>query len=136
MTTVFAFIELLLLYEAFFGGFFATAILALHTSHRYTIRYLALYISCGMPTRYPRTNGKHYKWRPTLLAIKKTQITLLTDIAWGIMMTKPQICVTIEKEYKEWLEKKVKNKVYGSNSHAIEVLIRNEMKKEGLIKDE
>lgn len=51
-------------------------------------------------------------------------------------MPKPTICVTVEKEYKEWLEKKVKNKVYGSNSHAIEVLIRNEMKKEGLIKDE
>jgi Fe-S oxidoreductase len=51
-------------------------------------------------------------------------------------MTKPSICATIEKEYKEWLRKKVRNKDYGSISHGIEVLIRNEMKKEGLVKDE
>ena len=51
-------------------------------------------------------------------------------------MTKPQICVTLPKEYKEWLDKKVKNEVFGSYSHGIAVLIRNELKKEGLITDE
>jgi Arc/MetJ-type ribon-helix-helix transcriptional regulator len=55
---------------------------------------------------------------------------------WCSTVAKPQICVTLEKEYREWLEKKVRNKVYGSLSHAVTVLIRNEMKKEGLIKDE
>jgi len=51
-------------------------------------------------------------------------------------MAKDQICVTLPKEYKEWLEKKVRNEAYGSISHGICFLIRNEMKKEGLIKDE
>jgi hypothetical protein len=30
----------------------------------------------------------------------------------------------------------VKNRIYDTNSHAVEVLIRNEMKKEGLVTDE
>jgi Arc/MetJ-type ribon-helix-helix transcriptional regulator len=51
-------------------------------------------------------------------------------------MTKDHITVSLPPDYIEWLEKKVRNKVYGSNSHGIAVLIRNEMKKEGLIKDE
>ena len=51
-------------------------------------------------------------------------------------MTKGHITVSLPPEYIEWLEKKVRNQVYGSTSHGVAVLIRNEMKKEGLIKDE
>jgi Arc/MetJ-type ribon-helix-helix transcriptional regulator len=51
-------------------------------------------------------------------------------------MTKPHICITLEKEYLDWLEKKVRNKVFASSSHGVEFLIRKEMKNEGLVKDE
>lgn len=48
---------------------------------------------------------------------------------------KDQICVTLPKEYKEWLEKKVKAHDYGSISHGITQLIRDEMKREGSRKE-
>jgi len=51
-------------------------------------------------------------------------------------MTKDHITVSLPTEYVEWLQKKVKNQDYGSISHGITVLVRNEMKKEGLPKDE
>ncbi len=51
-------------------------------------------------------------------------------------MTKEHITVCLPPEYKEWLEKKVRKQDYGSISHGVAVLIRNEMKKEGLLKDE
>jgi Arc/MetJ-type ribon-helix-helix transcriptional regulator len=55
---------------------------------------------------------------------------------WGVIMAKPHISITLPAEYKAWLEKKVRKQDYGSVSHGITVLIRNEMKKEGIIKDE
>jgi Arc/MetJ-type ribon-helix-helix transcriptional regulator len=49
-------------------------------------------------------------------------------------MTKPSICVTLPKEYKEWLEKKVKKQDYGSISHGITQLIRDQISREGSAK--
>jgi Arc/MetJ-type ribon-helix-helix transcriptional regulator len=51
-------------------------------------------------------------------------------------MTKGRISLSLPPEDIEWLEKKVRNQDYGSISHGVAVCIRNEMKREGLIKDE
>jgi Arc/MetJ-type ribon-helix-helix transcriptional regulator len=51
-------------------------------------------------------------------------------------MTKEHITVSLPPEYIVWLEKKVRNQDYGSISHGVAVLIRDEMKKEGVVKDE
>jgi Arc/MetJ-type ribon-helix-helix transcriptional regulator len=49
---------------------------------------------------------------------------------------KPQFTIRLPKECADWLEKKVRTRVFANPSHGVEVCIRNEMKKEGLIKDE
>jgi len=51
-------------------------------------------------------------------------------------LVKEQFTIRLPKGCAEWLGKKVKSRVYATSSHAIEVLILNEMRKEGIIKDE
>lgn len=45
-------------------------------------------------------------------------------------MVRERISVTLPKECVEWLDKKVKERIYASRSHAIEVLILEAMKGE------
>jgi Arc/MetJ-type ribon-helix-helix transcriptional regulator len=42
------------------------------------------------------------------------------------------ISVTLPKETVEWLDKKVENRTYANRSHAVEVLILEVKKKEGV----
>ena len=41
---------------------------------------------------------------------------------------KERICITIDKELLEILDKKIKDKVFANRSHAVEYLIKNESK--------
>lgn len=47
-----------------------------------------------------------------------------------------QFTLTLPKRCVEWLDKKVKSRVYATRNHGIELLILGEMKKEGLVRDE
>lgn len=47
-----------------------------------------------------------------------------------------QFTVTLPKACVEWLDKKVKSRVYATRNHVVELLILSEMKKEGLAKDD
>jgi Arc/MetJ-type ribon-helix-helix transcriptional regulator len=51
-------------------------------------------------------------------------------------MAKKQYTVRLPKECEDWLEKKIRNRTYKDATHGIEVCIREQMKKEGLVKDE
>ena len=51
-------------------------------------------------------------------------------------MPKRQYTIRLPKECEEWLEKKIRNRIYSNATHGIEVCIREQMKKEGLIQDE
>jgi len=51
-------------------------------------------------------------------------------------MVKKQYSVRLPRECEEWLEKKIKIRVYNNATHGIEVCIREQMKKEGIIHDE
>lgn len=46
------------------------------------------------------------------------------------MMRKKPITITLPPEYVKWLEKKVQSHDYGSVSHGITLLIRNEINRE------
>jgi len=48
-------------------------------------------------------------------------------------MAKVRIAITLPKELVEWIDEKVKERIYASRSHCIEVLIREKMKAEGKI---
>jgi Arc/MetJ-type ribon-helix-helix transcriptional regulator len=51
-------------------------------------------------------------------------------------MAKKAISITLPIEYYKWLEKKVQSHDYGSISHGITLLIRNEINREGAHKNE
>lgn len=51
-------------------------------------------------------------------------------------MGKRQYTIRIPEECAKWLDGKVKNRIYANPTHGIEVCIREQMRKEGLIKDE
>jgi Arc/MetJ-type ribon-helix-helix transcriptional regulator len=51
-------------------------------------------------------------------------------------VVRKQISITLPENCLKWLNKKVESRLYDTNAHAIEVLILNEMKREGLVKDE
>jgi Arc/MetJ-type ribon-helix-helix transcriptional regulator len=46
-----------------------------------------------------------------------------------IEMTRQAISITLPKECINWVDEKVSARIYASRSHAIEVLILNEMQK-------
>jgi len=45
-------------------------------------------------------------------------------------MVRERVSITLPKECIEWIDSKVKTRTYHNRSHAIEVLICNEMNKE------
>jgi len=45
-------------------------------------------------------------------------------------MGRKRISITLPKECVEWLDEKVKKRIYASRSHAIEVIILEAMKRE------
>ena len=47
-----------------------------------------------------------------------------------IGMPKERVSITMRKDFVEWLDRKVKDLVYASRSHAIESLILEAIKKE------
>lgn len=47
-----------------------------------------------------------------------------------------QFTATLPKRCVEWLDRKVKSRVYATRNHGIELLILGEMKEEGLVADE
>jgi hypothetical protein len=47
-----------------------------------------------------------------------------------------QFTVTLPRQSVEWLDKKVKSRVYATRNHGIELLILGQMKNEGSVKDE
>jgi hypothetical protein len=47
-----------------------------------------------------------------------------------------QFTVTLPRQSAEWLDKKVKSRVYATRNHGIELLILGEMKNEGAVKNE
>jgi hypothetical protein len=47
-----------------------------------------------------------------------------------------QFTVTLPRPCVEWLDKKVSSRLYGTRNHGIEVCVLEQMKREGLIKDE
>ena len=47
-----------------------------------------------------------------------------------------QFTVTLPRPCVEWLDKKVSSRLYGARNHGIEVCVLEQMKREGLIKDE
>ena len=51
-------------------------------------------------------------------------------------MAKKQYTIRLPKECENWLEKKIRNRIYNNPTHGIEVCIREQMKKEGIVKDE
>ncbi|MHC3128664.1 MAG: hypothetical protein IBV52_01120 [Candidatus Bathyarchaeota archaeon] len=51
-------------------------------------------------------------------------------------MRKKQYTIRLSQEYVDWLERKIRNRIYNNTTHGIEVCIREQMKKEGLVKDE
>jgi len=51
-------------------------------------------------------------------------------------MVKKQITITLPVEYLEWLEKKVQSHDYGSVSHGITILIRDEINREEASRNE
>ena len=46
-----------------------------------------------------------------------------------ISMPKKRVSLTLPDDCVEWVDRKVEARTYATRSHAIEVLIRNEMKK-------
>jgi hypothetical protein len=46
-----------------------------------------------------------------------------------------QFTVSLARHYVEWLDKKVKSRVYDTRNHGIELLILGEMKREGISED-
>jgi Arc/MetJ-type ribon-helix-helix transcriptional regulator len=48
------------------------------------------------------------------------------------MAPRVPISVTLPKEAVEWLDEKVKNRTYANRSHAVEVLILEAKRKEGV----
>jgi Arc/MetJ-type ribon-helix-helix transcriptional regulator len=51
-------------------------------------------------------------------------------------MDKKQYTVRLPEEYVEWLEEKIRKRIFKDATHGIEVCVREQMKKEGLIQDE
>ena len=49
---------------------------------------------------------------------------------------KERITITIDKELLNWLDKKIKEKVFANRSHGFEFLIKNKMDEELKKKDE
>lgn len=49
-------------------------------------------------------------------------------------MARIPISITLPKECVEWIDKKVKSRIYANRSHAIEVLILGAIKKEKEVK--
>lgn len=45
-------------------------------------------------------------------------------------MVRERVSLTLPKECLEWVDKRVKSRIYANRSHAIEVLILEAMKKE------
>jgi len=48
----------------------------------------------------------------------------------GIAIPKVRVSITLPKECVEWLDEKVRRRIYANRSHAIEVLILREMERE------
>lgn len=44
-------------------------------------------------------------------------------------LTRIRVSITLPKDIVEWIDSKVEARIYHNRSHAIEVLVRNEMKK-------
>jgi metal-responsive CopG/Arc/MetJ family transcriptional regulator len=45
-------------------------------------------------------------------------------------MVRERISITLPKEIVDWLDKKIKDRIYANRSHAIEVIILQAMKRE------
>lgn len=46
-------------------------------------------------------------------------------------MTRERISITLPRECVEWMDNKIGTRIYANRSHAIEVLVLEEMKKKG-----
>ena len=48
----------------------------------------------------------------------------------GVLLMKERITITIDKELLDWLDKKIKDRIFANRSHGFEYLIKRKMEDE------